>query len=87
MSEKYVCILVRSPENWGAYFPDYAGCVAAGDTVEETLRLAAEALAWHLEEEPAVPPRSLEDHVRSGLELPAGAVFAYVDPSGQLAAA
>jgi predicted RNase H-like HicB family nuclease len=33
----------------GVTFPDFPGCVTQGDTVEDALRLAPEALAFHIE--------------------------------------
>lgn len=35
--------------NYSAYAPDLPGCVAAGDTIEETERLMREAIELHLE--------------------------------------
>ena len=35
--------------NCSAMAPDLPGCVAAGDTVEETLELMAEAMRMHLD--------------------------------------
>ncbi len=50
-------------------FPDLAGCSAAADTVEETLRKAREALGtslWELEEKKIPPPSpSEEQDIRS----------------------
>jgi predicted RNase H-like HicB family nuclease len=43
---------VRSGEMFGSYgvtFPDIPGCYAVGDTIEEAMRHASEALALHLE--------------------------------------
>ncbi len=34
--------------HFGVFFPDFPGCVTAGDTPEEALELAAEALAGHV---------------------------------------
>jgi predicted RNase H-like HicB family nuclease len=36
-------------KNYGVVFPDFPGCVAVGGSVEEALREAAEALAFHVE--------------------------------------
>ena len=35
--------------SYGVTFPDIPGCYAAGDTIEEAMRNASEALALHLE--------------------------------------
>ncbi len=34
---------------FGVSFPDFPGCVTQGDTIDEALRLAREALAFHVE--------------------------------------
>jgi len=39
----------KSENGYGAYVPDLPGCVAAGETLEETERLIHEAVEFHLE--------------------------------------
>jgi predicted RNA binding protein YcfA (HicA-like mRNA interferase family)/predicted RNase H-like HicB family nuclease len=46
---RYVVVYEQSPNNWSAYVPDLPGCVAAGDTREETEQLIQEAVALHVE--------------------------------------
>jgi len=46
---RYVVILERSKNRFGAYLPDLPGCVAVGETKEEALRLIGEAVELHLE--------------------------------------
>ena len=46
---KYAVIYEQGPESWGAYVPDLPGCIAVGDTLEETQRLLQEAVQAHLE--------------------------------------
>ena len=46
---KYVVIIEGSQANVSAYVPDLPGCVATGDTKEETLQRMREAIAMHLE--------------------------------------
>ena len=46
---KYVAIVVRAGNGYSAYLPDLPGCIAAGDTFEETNRLIQEAVVFHLE--------------------------------------
>ena len=46
---KYVAIIEKGPTSYGAYLPDLPGCVAAGDTYEETETLIREAVVLHLE--------------------------------------
>lgn len=46
---EYVVILEEGPESWGAYVPDLPGCVAAGESKAEVLKLIREAIEFHLE--------------------------------------
>jgi len=47
--KKYLVIYERAGSNWSAYVPDLPGCVAAGDTREETSRLIRDAIKFHIE--------------------------------------
>ncbi|MCE7874468.1 type II toxin-antitoxin system HicB family antitoxin [bacterium CPR1] len=42
-------ILEKSENGYAAYAPEVPGCVAAGDTREETLQLMQEALEFHFQ--------------------------------------
>jgi len=46
---KYMVIIEKGPDSWGAYIPDLPGCVAAGDSRVEVIQLIKEALEFHLE--------------------------------------
>ena len=46
---KYTVILEQGESSYGAFVPDLPGCIAAGETREETLRLIKEAIAFHIE--------------------------------------
>ncbi len=47
---EYIAYLHKDRESdFGVSFPDFPGCVTAGKTLEEARRLAAEALAFHIE--------------------------------------
>ena len=46
---KYAIIFEKSLNGYSAYAPDLPGCVAAGDTLEETRLLMARALEMHLD--------------------------------------
>jgi predicted RNase H-like HicB family nuclease len=61
---RYVVVYEQTPNNWSAYVPDLPGCIAAGDTREETEELIREAVALHVE--------SLLDHNE---EVPAPGVW------------
>ncbi len=45
---KYVVIIEKASDNYSAYVPDLPGCVATGQTREETARLIQEAIEFHL---------------------------------------
>jgi predicted RNase H-like HicB family nuclease len=47
--KEYVVIYERTDQNYSAYAPDLLGCVAAGDTLEETERLMKEAIELYIE--------------------------------------
>jgi predicted RNase H-like HicB family nuclease len=44
----YLILVEQGPTSWGAWSPDLPGCVAAGDTKDETVRLMREAIEQHL---------------------------------------
>jgi len=46
---KYAIVIERSETGFGAFVPDLPGCVAAGETLEETEHLIQEAVEFHLE--------------------------------------
>jgi predicted RNase H-like HicB family nuclease len=46
---RYAVVIEKGEGNYSAYVPDLPGCVAVGDTVEETEREIQEAVAFHLE--------------------------------------
>jgi predicted RNase H-like HicB family nuclease len=55
----------ESRSDYGVEFPDFPGCITAGRTLEEARRMAAEALAFHVEGmredgEPVPPPSSMD---------------------------
>lgn len=46
---RYMVVIERGEKNWGAHVPDLPGCIAAGETREEVLRLVREAIDFHIE--------------------------------------
>jgi predicted RNase H-like HicB family nuclease len=74
--------------SYGVSFPDVPGCISAGDTLEEALANAAEALAGHLalmrkDHDPIPKPRSASA-IKSDPEVAAdleGAVVRIVTPA------
>ncbi|HEX2824940.1 MAG TPA: type II toxin-antitoxin system HicB family antitoxin [Burkholderiales bacterium] len=65
---RYLVVVEKGPESYGAYVPDLPGCVAAGETKEEALSLIREAIEFHLEGlkeegQPIPPPTSSSELV------------------------
>jgi predicted RNase H-like HicB family nuclease len=65
---RYAVVFEKAAHNWAAYVPDLPGCVTTGATLDETRRLIAEAIEFHLEGlrlrgQPAPPPSSVADTV------------------------
>lgn len=51
MRTRYYPAVTETDERggFGIYFPDLPGCVSAGDTIEEVMTMAEEALAGYIE--------------------------------------
>lgn len=50
MEREFTVIIEQIPgSNYSAYSPDLPGCVAAGETLDETLQLMKEAIIFHIE--------------------------------------
>jgi predicted RNase H-like HicB family nuclease len=70
--KRYAIVVERAKTNYAAYVPDLPGCIATGETVEETERLLREAITLHvagLREDglPVPEPSSVVDY----LDVPA----------------
>ncbi len=46
---RYAIVIEKGQGNYAAYVPDLPGCVAVGDTIEETQREIQEAIEFHIE--------------------------------------
>jgi predicted RNase H-like HicB family nuclease len=46
---RYMVVIERGAESWGAHVPDLPGCVAVGETRDEVLLLIREAMDFHIE--------------------------------------
>jgi predicted RNase H-like HicB family nuclease len=49
MSMKYLVVVERGDNGYGAYVPDLPGCIAAAETRSEVVRLIQEAIEFHIE--------------------------------------
>lgn len=45
---RYAIVIEKAENNYSAYVPDLLGCVATGETVEETEKEIREAIDLHL---------------------------------------
>ncbi len=77
---KYVAIFEQASNNWCAFVPDLPGCVAAGDTLEETKELIREAIEFHIEsyveDDEPLPAHTCVDAAVVEVNVPDGARFA-----------
>ncbi len=39
----------ENDSDWGISFPDFPGCVSAGETIEEAMQMGTEALQFHID--------------------------------------
>ena len=49
MHFQYAVVIEKGPSSYGAYVPDLPGCIAAGETRAEVVRLIQEAIEFHIE--------------------------------------
>ena len=86
MSNRYVAFVHKDPDSsYGVSFPDFPGCIAAEDTLDEALRSAVDALAFHVsgmeaDGQPVPAPRTA-DEITADPDLAdwrEGALLAYV---------
>lgn len=61
----YVALVHEEDGVFGVSFPDAPGCIAAEATLEGALKSAAEALAFHLEDETGEPRARSVDEIRA----------------------
>ena len=46
----YIALVHKDPDSsYGVSFPDFPGCITAGDTIEEARKNADEVLPFHIE--------------------------------------
>ena len=59
--DKYLIVLEKSEMGFSAYSPDVWGCVATGETMEQTLENMRSALIFHLRDQASIPqPRGID---------------------------
>ena len=81
---EYIALLHKDRDgDYGVSFPDFPGCVTAGKTLDEARRMAAEALAFHIEgvieDGEAIPsPSTLDTIMRERVNRDAAAFIVAV---------
>ena len=70
--EKYLVVIEKAKNNYSAFSPDVWGCIATGNSVEETLIQIREALQMHLESmssdgEEIPKAKGLSQHISDGV--------------------
>ncbi len=64
----YIAIMDKEDGVFGIHFPDFPGCVTVGDTEDETLANARQALAFHVdgmrEDGEAIPDATSLEEIR-----------------------
>ena len=66
---EYLVVVEKGKSSYGAYVPDLPGCVAAGESRREVLKLIRDAVRLHIEAlresgQPVPEPTSKSDVVR-----------------------
>jgi predicted RNase H-like HicB family nuclease len=46
---RYAIVIEKAASNYSAYVPDLPGCVATGETIQETETMIREAIEFHME--------------------------------------
>jgi predicted RNase H-like HicB family nuclease len=73
---RFLIIIEKGNENYGAYAPDLPGCVAVGDTPEEVEKNMHEAIKMHVQgmiedNEPIPTPRTIARYLGVPISDPA----------------
>jgi len=45
----YIAVVEKEDDTFGIWFPDFPGCVSAGETLEEVMNNGRDVLAFHVE--------------------------------------
>ena len=65
---RFLVVIEKTNNNYSAYSPDLPGCVAAGDTLEDTERNIHQAITMHVrglkeDNEPIPPAHAVAEYV------------------------
>ena len=83
---RYAIVIEAAEDNFSAYVPDLPGCVATGNTVEDTERSIREAIEFHLDGLKEGQWRLLtEDEIEKGLGCKCGCLGEFNDSTPKTA--
>ncbi len=73
---RFLIIIEKGDQNYGAYSPDLPGCVAVGDTIEEVEKNMHEAIKMHIrgmieDHEPIPIPQTIGRYMDINIPNPA----------------
>ena len=65
---RYMVVIEKGENSYGAHVPDLPGCIAAGETREEVIDLIKEAIEFHIEDlqkedKPVPQPSSVSEFI------------------------
>jgi predicted RNase H-like HicB family nuclease len=74
MRKRYLVLIEKAENSYGAYAPDVPGCISVGKTIEETFSNFQEALDFHFEgmaqDGEPIPPPAYVDARFIDVEIP-----------------
>ena len=65
---RFLVVVEKAENNYSAYCPDLPGCIATGDTIEETEKNIHEAIEMHIkglmeDNKPIPKPESIAEYI------------------------
>ncbi len=81
---EYPALIDGEAGAYGAVFPDLPGCVAMGDTLDEVVRNAEDAMRDWIASMEANGQRAPEPSPLSSITVPGGATLTAIAPAGVL---
>ena len=83
MKQRFISLLYPGNGSVDVVFPDFPGCVSQGDTMDEAVSMAEEALTFHIagmmEDGDPLPATTALDAILNDPDTEPGAVAVYVE--------
>lgn len=68
MKQKYLIVIEKAENNYSAFSPDVQGCIATGETLDETIVNIKDTLEFHIEALDEVPEaKGLKHYIDKGI--------------------